>query len=212
MTSVTDPRSSGICEKADMCATMHNHGGEAAFVGVGGCGMNMLEAWLKHLPPSVCAVGIHRDAARLSKAANRISKVLLGEETKLPPVTREEVQASIRSRLDELTGMLRDASSVYVLAGLGGATGTWASQGVCRHLRSIGKQVVAVLVMPFSFEGKHRQVAETALAAFDGLVRRDIYYNDHLIHHTPEGTSMSDALAMMNELAFESVAQADSAP
>lgn len=195
---------------------MHKYIGEAAFVGVGGCGMNMLEGWLKkHLPVSVCTIGVNRDAWRLSKTTNIMEEVFLAEvssvdgENELLPVTREQVQESMHRHMGELTGMLQDSSIVYLLAGLGGASGTWASQLICNHLQSIGKQVVVVLTMPFSFEKKRLKVAEAALADFDGLAHRIICYNDYLIQHSPEETSLEKAFEYMNDQAFESVKMAD---
>ncbi len=65
------------------------------------------------------------------------------------------------------------------------------------------KQVVTVLVMPFGFESERMKVAEYALPGFDGDANRVLCFNDYLIKHTPENTSMAYAFDMMNQKAFD---------
>jgi len=60
-----------------------------------------------------------------------------------------------------------------------------------------------VLVMPFGFESERMKVAEYALPGFDGAASRVLCFNDYLIKHTPEHTSMADAFEIMNKKAFE---------
>jgi len=94
-------------------------------------------------------------------------------------------------------------NSVIILAGLGGVIGTWASQLICNRLVAMDKQVVTVLAMPFGFESERMKVAEYALPSFDGAAHRVLCFNDYLIKHTPEHTSMADAFDIMNQKAFD---------
>jgi len=81
--------------------------------------------------------------------------------------------------------------------------GTWASQIICNRLIATDKQVVTVLVMPFGFERERVKVAEHALPDFDEAALRVQCFNDYLIRHAPQETSMTDAFEIMNEKAFE---------
>jgi len=188
---------------------MHNRMDETAFIGVGGCGINMLKSWAPHLPQEVCRIAINRDKNGL-KLAGDISTVLLnrlciinGEAKVFMPTGKKQIQASMQQQMAELTDMLDRRNNIILLAGLGGMTGTWVTQVICNHLLSIGKQVVTVLVVPFSFERKRMELAEKSLVDFDGSEHRIICYNDILIRHLPEGTSLADGLESMNEKAFE---------
>ncbi|PIW47975.1 MAG: hypothetical protein COW18_08440 [Zetaproteobacteria bacterium CG12_big_fil_rev_8_21_14_0_65_54_13] len=167
----------------------------AAYMGIGGCGMNMLESWLKYLPTSACTVAVNRDSTRLKEATGIQQHIFLAE---LSATNHQgQVMASIKEHMGELEAMVQRQDVIFLLAGLGGATGTWASQFLCDQFLSMGKQVVMVLVMPFSFECKRVTLAEEALAGFDGMAHRVLCYNDYLIRHAPEGTSMTDAFELL---------------
>lgn len=179
------------------------------FIAAGGCGMNMLESWLKHLPTSVCSITVNRDAERMNQSTRIKHRILLDSiscvdrQGNLSKASRKDVQSATLSEMPELTKILKSRENVILLAGLGGSTGTWASQIIYNHLLSLGKQVVTVLVVPFAYERSRVRVAEEALPGFDGLAHRVLCYNDYLIRHSPEGMSMADAFEFMNEKAFE---------
>jgi len=189
--------------------------GEAAFIGVGGCGMNMLACWQKHLAQEAFSIAINRDKKRLDGETVIRHKLLLttasiSDSKKVyEPVGRNQVEAAMQRYMETLTELLQERHTIYLLAGLGGVTGSWASQLICNHLQSNGKQVVTVLVMPFGFERQRVKVAEEAITGFDGLAHRVLCYNDYLIQHAPEGTSMADAFEIMNEKAFELLGMSD---
>jgi len=194
---------------------MHKYIGEAAFVGVGGCGMNMLACWQKHLAQQACCIAINRNKKRLDGEMVIGHKLLLtaaslsDSHKVFEPVGRNQVESAMQRQMDRLTELLQERQVVFLLAGLGGVTGTWASPLICNHIQSIGKQVVTVLVMPFGFERKRVKLAEEALPCFDGLAHRVLCYNDYLIEHAPEGTSMEDAFDLMNKKAFELLGMSD---
>ncbi|WP_254803604.1 cell division protein FtsZ [Shewanella decolorationis] len=66
----------------------------------------------------------------------------------------------------ELSQQMQHADIVFLTAGLGGGTGTGALPQVARLAQELSKPVIAVVTMPFSFEGQHRKAnAETGLQA-----------------------------------------------
>lgn len=65
-----------------------------------------------------------------------------------------------------LAAVLAGAELVVVLAGLGGGTGSGAAPVVCEVAAELGVGVLAVVTLPFPFEGRRRRrVAEDALVA-----------------------------------------------
>ncbi len=180
-----------------------------AFIGVGGCGVNMLESWLGMVPADTLCIAIDRDERdfrRKKKIKHKFTLLnvkCLNSTVEYSESVQAEVQASLDKQMSELTFMLRDHNYVVILAGLGGVVGSWASQVICNRFVAMDKQVTTVLVKPFGFESERVKVADYALPGFDGTAYRLLCINDYLLKHTPENTSFEGALDIMNEKAFE---------
>ena len=186
-----------------------------AFIGVGGCGVNMLESWLNMLPPDVLCIALDRDEKdfrRKKKFRHKLALLnikCLNSTVEYSESVKTEVQVSLDQQMSELTFMLRDHDFVVILAGLGGVVGSWGSQIICNRLVAMNKQVTTVLVKPFGFERERMKVAEYALPGFDGTAHRVLCINDYLLKHTPKDISFEDALDIMNEKAFELLGMPD---
>jgi len=180
-----------------------------ALIGIGGCGMNMMISWLDRLPDDTLCMAVNRDRDQLKKEHAITHKFLLNHVSSvdakgdLKHATKAQIQASMKEQMPHLINALTGKDQVILLAGLGGVTGTWASQWLCNQLVAMDMQVITVLVMPFGFEGKRVILAEEALSGFDGAAHRVLCFNDYLIKHTPKGTSVVDAFDIMNEKAFD---------
>ena len=188
---------------------MSEHRHRTALIGIGGCGISMVQSWQTRLPESVCCTAMDRDKREFVKSSRFEQKIILsGIKSKASTVeyaesVRKELKESLQSHLPELDQQLADNESVILVAGLGGVIGTWGSQLLCNHLTAREKQVVTVLTMPFGFERERIKVAEAALPGFDGAAHRVLCFNDYLIKHTPDGTLMEDAFNIMNDKAFD---------
>jgi len=181
----------------------------AAYIGIGGCGRNILKTWRDRLPDGVLCMEIDRDDSPLARSRECEQRFLL-TRVKCQNSTMEyadsackEIQKSMAEHLTQLDKLLSDQSTVVLLAGLGGVVGTWVSQILCNHLVAMNKHVITVLTMPLGFETERVKVADLALPDFDANAQQVLCLNNHLIKHTPEGMSMADAFDMMNEKAFE---------
>jgi len=180
-----------------------------AFIGVGGCGVNMLESWLGKLSADTLCIAIDRDEKDFRRKKKIKHKFILlnvkclNSTVEYSESVQAEVQASLDKQMSELTFMLRGHNYVVILAGLGGVVGSWASQIICNRFVAMDKQVVTVLVKPFGFESERVKVADYALPGFDGTAHRVLCINDYLLKHTPENISFEGALDIMNEKAFE---------
>ncbi len=95
---------------------------------------------------------------------------------------------------EKLQACLADAEQVILLAGLGGGTGSGVTPVLARWAREAGARVEAVVVMPFSFEGRRIHCAELALERLkceaDVVVT---YSNADLIERVGGGTRLNDA-------------------
>jgi len=181
----------------------------AALIGIGGCGCSMLENWQEKLPEEALCIAVDRDKREFVTSRQFEHQIILmNVKSKASTVeyaesVQKEVERSLEKHLSALDQQLDGKVPVILLAGLGGVIGTWASQLLCNYLTARNRAVVTVLVMPFGFERERVKVAEAALSGFDGAAHRVLCFNDYLIKHTPEGTSMADAFEIMNEKAFE---------
>ena len=124
-------------------------------VGVGGGGGNALNRI------GVCYVDFiaaDTDHAHL-ELIDAPTKILLGlEQTKgrstdADPAVGEMAAAESR---DEISAALEGADMIFLVAGMGGGTGTGASPIIASVARETGALVVAVVTRPFSFEGRRR--------------------------------------------------------
>lgn len=126
--------------------------------GIGGGGGNavtrMIEAGLK----DVEFIAINTDAQVLKKspAGTRLQvgrNITGGLGSGARPEVGEQAAMEDRDRIAEL---LQGSDMVFVTVGLGGGTGTGASPIVAEIARSSGALTVAIVTLPFSFEGNER--------------------------------------------------------
>ena len=183
----------------------------ATVIGIGGCGISMVQSWRSRMPEGVRCIAMDRDKRDFVKSSRFEQKIILsGIKSKASTVeyaesVRKELEASLQSHLLDLDQQLAENGSVILVAGLGGVIGTWGVQLLCNHLTAREKSVITMLTMPFGFERERIKVAEAALPGFDGAAHRVLCFNDYLIKHTPDGISMEDALNIMNDKAFEMI-------
>jgi cell division protein FtsZ len=95
---------------------------------------------------------------------------------------------------------------VFVVAGLGGATGSGLSPLVAAIARDTGATVVGVAVMPFEFENKLKFYAGTSLkrlrAASRGVIVID---NDTLMRSSPEDSTLTSLYESANREAVNAL-------
>ena len=108
----------------------------------------------------------------------------------------------------ELKQELAGADLVILIAGLGGGTGGGASPVIAQIARELGIATVALVTLPFAFEGKkHRLYAEVDFdllcAQVDALVMVD--NNDSLRLLEGENISIVNAFNLANELLSRAV-------
>jgi len=182
---------------------------DTVYIGIGGCGRAILKSWRERLPHDAFCMAIDRDKDSFIKSNECEHQLCLakvkskGSSLEYIDSAREEVQTNLEDYFSILEELVGDRRNIVLLAGLGGVIGTWATQTLSTHFIGMGKQVVTLLVMPFSFETNRLRVAEAALPKFHGLEHRILCFNDYSIKHTPDNTSLTDAFDLMNEKAFE---------
>ena len=145
--------------------------------GIGGGGGNavgrMIEAGLKDV--EFITFNTDAQALKSSPAGTRLqigSGVTGGLGSGAKPEIGQKAALEDRERIAEV---LKGADMIFLTAGLGGGTGTGASPILAEVARETGALTVAIVTLPFSFEGPQRH--ENALKGLGGLEK----YVDTLI-------------------------------
>ncbi len=128
-------------------------------IGVGGAGGNAINNMIEMgFYDMVDFVAMNTDTQALSSNAAPVKVQLGGEITSGhgagadPKVGREAAVASE----DTILNVLYGSDLVFIAAGMGGGTGTGAAPVVAQFAKEQGITVVAVVTMPFSWEGRRR--------------------------------------------------------
>lgn len=136
-------------------------------IGVGGAGSNTITRLNAIGVDSVETVAANTDAQHLLiTVADK--KFLLGKElcggngSGGDPHIGEE---AAKESADELEQYLRGTDILFIMAGLGGGTGTGASPIIAEIGKKVGAVVVSIVTLPFSAEGnRRREIAMKGLA------------------------------------------------
>ncbi|MBR4401310.1 MAG: cell division protein FtsZ [Synergistes sp.] len=178
-------------------------------VGVGGAGNNALNHIIRGGVGGVEFIAANTDIAHLdlSEASTRI---ILGKElTKgLGAGSNPEIgcKSAMEAR-DELRAAVDGADMVFVAAGMGGGTGTGAAPVISAIAKEAGALVVAVVTLPFTFEGSRRtKQAKSGIEQLrdkvDALI---VIPNDRLLSISDKKTSINDAFEQADSVLHQAV-------
>lgn len=172
-------------------------------VGVGGAGSNAVDRLkMENLERLQMAV-INTDYQALSSSPVQ-DKVLIGTSVTRglgaggdPELGREAAEAD----REKIAAVVKGCDLVFLVAGMGGGTGSGASPIVAEIASEADALVIAFVTMPFSFEGGRRQKqAEEGLAALrrccDAVIPLP---NDVLLQEAEENETALDSFARADE-------------
>jgi cell division protein FtsZ len=172
-------------------------------IGVGGGGSNAVDRLkMENLDRLQLAV-INTDLKALGTSPVQ-DKILIGTSLTRglsaggdPELGRKAAEADG----DKIAEIVKDTDLVFIVAGLGGGTGSGASPVVAEIAHEAGAVVIAFVTLPFSFEGgRRRKQAEEALAELRRVCDAVIpLANDMLLQEGTEQTSVLDSFARADE-------------
>jgi len=174
-------------------------------MGVGGCGGNALNTMIKSGLAGVEFIAANTDSQALAQSlAER--KLTLGPGLgagKKP----EEGRRFAEESSPEIEKMLKGADMVFITAGMGGGTGTGAGPVAARVARDLGALTVAVVTMPFDFEGPHRrELARNGLAILKEEAHSLIVIpNQRLLNIANRNTTLLDGFKMADQILLHAV-------
>ncbi len=178
-------------------------------VGVGGGGGNAINNMIQKGISNVDFIAANTDAQALSKS-NCPTKIHLGSKLTKglgaggnPEVGRK---AAIEA-IDQIEEALEGSDLVFITCGLGGGTGTGAAPIVASVAKDIGALTVAVVTMPFSWEGSRRKAFASEGLKFlkDRVDSYIVVPNDRIIPIIEKKTTFSEALALADDVLSQGV-------
>lgn len=170
--------------------------------GAGGAGCNSI-TWLFNKGISGATIyGVNTDALHLS-ITKADEKVLIGKELTrglgcggYPAKGREAAKES----LSELKKAATGADMVFIVAGMGGGTGTGAAPVIAQLAKESGSVVIGVVTMPFDCEKARYDKAEFGLQELTEVVDTVIVIDNNRLVDIAGNLPMEQAFAVANEL------------
>ncbi len=170
--------------------------------GVGGCGCNMA-TWLFNKGINGANIyAVNTDALHLS-ITKADEKILIGKELTrglgaggYPAKGRE----AAKEALTDLKKAVSGSDMVFVLAGMGGGTGTGAIPVVAQLAKEAGAVVISVTTMPFEAEKARIDKAEFGLQELREVTDTAIVLDNNRLVDIAGQLPMEQAFAVANEL------------
>jgi len=171
-------------------------------IGVGGCGCNMT-TWLFNKGINGATVyATNTDALHLS-VTKADEKLLIGRE-----LTRglgcggrpQKGREAAKEALVDLKKVVGGADMVFVLAGMGGGTGTGAAPVIAQLAKETGAVVIGVVTMPFEAERARIDKAEFGLQELREMSDTCIVLDNNRLVDIAGQLPIEQAFAVANEL------------
>ncbi len=171
-------------------------------IGVGGCGANMT-TWLFNKGISGATIyATNTDALHLS-VTKADEKLLIGKELTKglgaggnPKLGRE----AAKEALIDVKKVVSNADMIFVLAGMGGGTGTGAAPVIAQLAKETGAVVISVITMPFEAEKARIDKAEFGLQELREVTDTCIVLDNNRLVDIAGQLPIEQAFAVANEL------------
>ena len=178
-------------------------------VGIGGSGVNAVSRMAREGVFGVELIAVNTDAQSL-RICPIAKKILIGKEATAGLGTGMDIKLGEKAAKEsqgELKEILQGAEMVFLTCGLGGGTGTSGIPVVAEIAKSIGALTLAVVTLPFSFEGAQRKaLAQAGLKKLekkvDGLL---VISNDKLLELTEPNVTLEKAFWFCDTVLREAV-------
>jgi cell division protein FtsZ len=178
-------------------------------IGIGGAGgnavNNMITSGLEGV--EFLIVNTDANALELSPVSNKIQ---IGAEITrgLGSGMRTDIgEAAAKENLEEILSYIDNADMVFLIAGMGGGTGTGATSVIGQAALERGILTIGCITEPFDFEGeRRRKIADEGIerifTSVDTLIRIP---NQNLFRVATEKATMADAFAMADQVLCSTV-------
>ncbi len=184
-------------------------GVKIAVMGIGGGGTNALNYMINKGISGVLTVAVNTDVQHLNQSPAQ-QKIQIGREVSRgfgAGANPEKGKQAAEESEAEIKQVIADSDIVIISAGMGGGTGTGASPVIARIAKEMDKLTIAVVTLPFSFEGKPKmRKALKGIHELKGNVDSLIMIsNDALLRGGKKTLSIKDMFALADEVLYKTV-------
>jgi cell division protein FtsZ len=175
---------------------------QVSVIGLGGAGCNVV-SWVKErgvVGGRLLAMNTDANHLSICKADRRI---LIGEKTThglgcggYP----ERGELALRESLEEITKEIAGSNIIFLIAGLGGGTGTGASCALAEHLQDKGSLVVGVVTIPFAIERVRMETARKGIERLRKACDTVVTIDNNKLVRVAGDLPFKEALGVANEL------------
>ena len=180
-----------------------------AIMGIGGGGCNAINR-LSFLPmDEVNLIAANTDFHALSRC-KADHKIKLGKDRTSGMGTGGDIslgKLAAEESYQEIIDAIKDAHLLFLTAGLGGGTGSGATEIVARIATSLDIPVILIASLPFNFESDSRKlIAHEAVQALQPFANTIITIpNDRLLSVCDPSTKLDAALSMIDDLLIRAI-------
>lgn len=174
-------------------------------VGIGGAGTNGVHRLVNHGLRGARTIALNTDWEHLGRT-NADRKVLLGDGEVHSTGGRPDYAVRLALRHErEIRRAVGGGDLTFLMAGLGGGTGTGIAPLVAKWCRSSGALVVGIATMPFRAERVHTEIAGPGLEALRAQCNSLVVLENERLARVAPSLPMEEALAVMDHLVGEVV-------
>lgn len=173
-----------------------------AVIGLGGAGCNIITYLSKKNIAGAKTIAAHTDISHLVlQKAHKL--LLMGKEKSrgkgcggFPEVGA----ACARESAEDIKREIEGFNIVFIVAGLGGGTGTGSAQVVADIANSLGALTISCLTLPFEIESMRREHAKKAVQVLSGICDSVIIIDNTKLREFAGNLPLKTAFAVANSL------------
>ena len=178
-------------------------------IGVGGAGGNAVDRMSRHAIGGMEYLAVNTDVQALGRISH-LPTLAIGPATTGglgSGGNPDRGRKAIKESRDQVAQLLDGSDMVFVTAGMGGGTGTGAAPVVAELAKKQGALAVAVVTLPFSFEGdRRRELSDRGLRLLrDTVDTLIVVQNDRLLSALDGKLSLDKAFRVADEVLRQGV-------
>lgn len=178
-------------------------------VGIGGSGVNAISRMCKEKISGVELIAVNTDDQSL-RICPIAKKILIGKKITGGFGAGMDIrlgEKAARESYEELKKAMEGAELVFLTCGLGGGSGTAGIPVLGEIAKSVGALTVAVVTVPFSFEGTQRKsIASWGLKKLEGKTDSFlVIQNDRLLKMVGPSATIENAFWVCDSILREAV-------
>lgn len=194
-------------------AIIENTQSRVKVIGVGGAGCNVVRTMAETACPDIAFYAIDTDKKTLNTCTGAV-QLQIGENTTQGDGTHGNLalgRQAAAENMDQLRSIVEEAQAVFVIAGLGGGTGTSVAPVVASLAQEQNALTVCIVTRPFQAEGKKRgESAEVGLQelhkdpsqSLDAVITIP---NEQVLEIINNGPPLQDVLRGNNEILIQGI-------